>query len=354
MIPLIRPEFPKWQSIEKHFKRSRVSGAISNFGPCFQEVVDRASLMTDFHSLPVNTGTDAIRIALQTKLKRGARVLIPDYTHIGTLQAVVQAGMEPILVGCDRSTWNISAEEIDKLPTNFYDAFIVVSPFGYTVDFNVFDDLALMKRKEVIYDLAGAWGMELRTNNTVCFSLHATKNFSCGEGGIVGFKKRSDFNIAKRLVNFDTLPDRTVASPFGTNLKPDELKCAVILAQLDNHDDLMDKAKRKRDLIDYYQKNLSCLPHIRHKGNSAPSLCVLSGMPAEHLEKESKLSEIVMKQYYPPLSSMPGLSTIRRFSVCSPFFRTCLALPSDVSQDEADRVIAWVRETVAGARAFPR
>lgn len=353
MIPLVRPLFPNEANILMNFSESLMSGAISNFGPCFNKVVAKLHEINGRHNLPCVTGTHAIELAVKAHFKRGSRIVIPDYTHVGTLQAVVSAGCEPILAPVSKATWTLNESFIHCIPESEYDGFIVVSPFGYRVNFEGYDYMSQAMGKPVIYDLAGAWGMAIDTENTVCFSLHGTKNLSCGEGGIVSFAKEEDFIRAKRLSNFDTLPDRTVASPYGNNLKPDELKCAVLLAHLDAPLPVAERIGFKRALIDYYQTELKslCIPHDLHIGNTAPSLCVLSGLNAEFLERMSVEVGVTMKQYYPLLSSMAGLEDVRRFGKSSQFFRTCIALPSDVSWEEAEKVVETIKrlDKVRGA-----
>lgn len=352
MIPLVKPTFPSWKDIDVHFSGSRKSGALTNFGPCFKKATNALSSHLSRPTLPVATGTAAIQLALQTRLKRGSRVIVPDYTHIGTLQAVVAAGMTPIISKCDH-TLTLSLKDLETLNSTEYEAIIVVSPFGYRVDFQAYDEAARRLKKEIIYDLAGAWGMNPTTTNPVCFSFHATKNFSCGEGGAVSFSNTQDWETARRLSNFDTLPTRKVASQYGSNLKPDELKCAIILAQLERNVHILERVKRKKELLHWYQNNLKdlCTPHELFVGNAAPSLCVLTGMAADLLERRCEEFGLVMKRYYICLSEMDGLSDVRKASVGGAFFRTCVALPSDVSQAEAEKVIEAVRAIALDARA---
>jgi dTDP-4-amino-4,6-dideoxygalactose transaminase len=344
VIPLVRPVFPPFNVIHSHFKKSKAANTLSNFGPCFDQVVGRLQqFLFSCHPLPVATGTAAIQIAVQTHFRRGSKIAIPDYTHIGTLQAVTAAGCEPVLFPCDRETWTIDLKVLNEHIREM-DGVIVVSPFGYQVDFARYDELTRSAKRILIYDLAGGWGMQPATENTVCYSLHATKNFSCGEGGIVCFNKRPDFMEGKRLINFDILPDRSVASPWGTNLKLDELKLAVILAHLDDAEKLTFRTLQKKATLDVYHRELEsvCIPHELHR-NGAPSLCVLGGMKAMELESACKVEGFICKQYYPLLSQMPLLNDIPYIEKSSPFFQTCLALPSDVSFDEAIEVSIRVK-----------
>lgn len=343
MIPLVRPVLPHLAEVHSFFAKSIESGQLSNFGPCYEMLLTRLKIRTGMYALPVSTGTAAIQIAIQTHFNRGARIAIPDYTHVGTLQAVVAAGCIPVLFPVDRFTWTLDLNAVHK-DMRSLDGIISVSPFGYTVDIPQYDEYAKKNKKILIYDFAGGWGLPVKTLNTVCYSLHATKNFSCGEGGIVCFQRKTDFLEAKRLTNFDTLPDRTVNSQYGNNLKPDELKCAIVLAHLNAENEVLIRGDKKKHLIQFYQSELRdlCVPHdLASRG--APSLCVLGGMNAELIEAKCSQHGFMAKRYYPLLSEMGGLEEIERHGSSGPFFRTCLALPSDVSLNEAVQVVQAVK-----------
>lgn len=351
MIPLIRPQFPEMRDIERHFSKSRKVGSFSNFGPCFFEAVKKLHEITGRYDLPCATGTAAIQVCAQITFKRGSRILIPDFTHIGTLNAILAAGCLPVLYEVSRDTWTLR-----NLFHNFkkeFDGFVVVSPFGYGVDFDFYDGLSDLIKKPVIYDLAGGWGMKVSTRNPVAYSLHATKNFSCGEGGIASFRSPGRFDDARALLSFDYGSTREPMSPWGNNLKPDELKCAIILAHLDNQERITHRAETKRQLINFYQTELEnfCIPHSLHEQNAAPSMCVLGGMRAWEIEAISKYHEFESRKYYPLLTEFEGLKSIERIGTSSPFFRTCIALPSDVTRAEAEKVVRGIRKIYRGQDA---
>lgn len=335
MIPLIRPHFPEMSRVQGYFKRSQDAGILSNFGPCFESLVGRLKDRMKVNALPVATGTAAIQIAVQTHFKRGSKIAIPDFTHIATLQAVVAAGCEPVLFPVSRLTWTMDVNRL-KEKIREVDGVIVVSPFGYSVDFEIYDEICHGAKTIVLYDLAGGWGLNPNTKNTVCYSLHATKNFSCGEGGLVCFSRRPDFLEARRLINFDIMLDRSINSQWGNNLKMDELKCAVVLAHLDEESLIDQRINQKKAVLDVYHRELRdiCIPHDLHVG-AAPSLCVVAGMKVQQMEKNCINQRFVCKGYYPLLSHVDALDDIQCMGKSAPFFETCLALPSDVSFDEA-------------------
>lgn len=343
MIPLVRPLFPPIEDISKFFSQSLETGLLSNFGPCYDMLVNRLKIRTGMYTLPVATGTAAIQLAIQTHFNRGARIAIPDYTHIGTLQAVIAAGCIPVMFPVERHTWTLDLNAVQQ-DIRSLEGCVVVSPFGYGVNTERYDTFAKENKKILIYDFAGAWGTPVRTHHTVCYSLHATKNFSCGEGGLILFHRKVDFHEARRLSNFDTLPDRTVNSEFGSNLKMDEMKCAVVLAHLEREDRILSRIQAKRDLLRLYQSELKALClHDPPWVGGAPSLCVLGGMKADLIEERSSVQGFVAKKYYPLLSHMQGLEDIERQGCSGPYFQTCLALPSDATVEEAERVVQAVK-----------
>lgn len=355
MIPLVRPELPELEEIVKFCKESVDVGKLTNFGPCYWALVERLCEFTGRYDVPCTNGTAAIQLIAQATFKRGSRILMPDFTHVGTLQGLVAAGMTPIMVPVSKASWTINAALITGTPLADFDGFVVVSPFGYRVDFKLYDQLARDLKKPVIYDLAGAFGMEIDTKNPVAFSMHATKNLPIGEGGIASFSQVHESSEAFQLSCFDQEKDRSIRSPYGNNLKLDEIRCAIALAQLQSQSKIMRRIERKRYLIDLYQSELGdlCIPHTHHIGNAAASLCVVSGVPASKLEERSKEMGFEVKKYYPLLSEMEGLQCVPRlYGSSSPFFRTCAALPSDVTTEEAKWIVKALRQELKaqGAR----
>lgn len=348
MIPLVRPSVPPIHGLLQYLERSRDAGQYSNFGPVWNQAVKKLNERTGRYCLPVTNGTTAIQLALMSVFQPGARIAVPDYTHVGTLHAVVQAGMEPIIFGCDPETWTIDRTILLQY-RDTYDGVLVVSPFGYYVDFKAYDAFSRSMRKPVIYDLAGAWGMPIHETNSICtFSFHATKNFACGEGGVVCFQNDLDLERGRLLSNFWTNPDRKIGSAIAGNFKIDEFKSAQICWHLDNHKLIEQKIQRKRSAIDFYQEFLGELIDSRglHRHPyAAPSLCVFESLGLrDDIEQAAQRHGVMVKQYYIPLHTMPGLESVRRFGVAMAYLSSNFALPSDCTDDELDRVVEVVKK----------
>lgn len=351
MLPLVRPLLPPMPEIERWLAGARATGQWSNFGFAWREAINKLDKYTGKYNALVHNGTSAIELAARHWFKPCCRVVIPDFTHAGTLQAVVRAGMIPILAPVNKSTWTL---DFDVLTKNLkeYDALIVVSPFGYYVDFEKYDDFARVNKKRIIYDLAGAWGMPtVATENPCTFSLHATKNFSCGEGGIITLAEESLRERIRASSNFDTLPDRSIASIDGGNYKIDEFKAAIVCAHMDNHQEIEKRISDKKSAISFYENLLGelCAPHELHlHPDAAPSLCVLAGLPANKLEASKQKTRLDCRQYYKLLSSMPELNKVKRIGVSGSYFETCAALPSDCKDYELDWAVEVLRKFIRG------
>lgn len=293
----------------------------------------------------MSTGTAAIEVALLScGLESGDRVLVPDFTHSGTILAIVRAGLVPVIAGVDPKTWTLRPEEVERaFEAGMIEGVVVVSPFGYHVDVLAWELLKDRTGLGLVFDFAGAWGNFPRTMAPVCYSFHATKNLGVGEGGMIVFRSERQRREAKRLINFGTLPNREIESLRGGNHKIDELKSAYLLACLDRSHlfDVERRMKNKLRLIDFYLERIpgTFVPN----GPKSPSLCVIGNLPAASLEAASEAEGIDFRRYYPLLSGMKGLASVDQLSCSDAVMKNCCALPSDVDLRQAERVVEVVR-----------
>lgn len=345
-IPLLRPQLPASSRAQAFYRKSQKANFYANFGPCYDQIVK--DLFHYGYVLPVSTGTAAIHLAAAVHLPKMSRVVVPDFTCAATVLAIVSAGHYPVIAPCDPKTWAIDLEVLgqSKVP---YDALCVVVPFGYQIDFGSYRRFCRERGKRLIWDAAGAWGVDIGPGeDPVCYSLHATKNLSTGEGGLVVFQNAADHEKARRLSNFGFDETRGTIDCRGTNAKLDEWRCAMLLAALSDTYKMNARIQRKRDLIQKYQHHLPGTAVPYHAVDGAPSVCVLSGFHRPlWLEAEAAKKGIGLRPYYHPLlSEQAGLQHLTILPECrevAPFFKTCLGLPSDVSPKEFREVVDFIR-----------
>ena len=65
---------------------------------------DFAKKIKSKHALAVTSGSVALKVALKTlNLKRGSKVLIPSFTFIATLEAILENDLKPVICDIDMS-----------------------------------------------------------------------------------------------------------------------------------------------------------------------------------------------------------------------------------------------------------
>lgn len=342
MIPLMRPLLPKMEAVKPYLDVAYQSRIFTNFGSNFYTAQNRLSEITKGWALPVSNGTVAIEIALKTlNMQAGQRIGVPDFTHSGTILAIQRAGLEPVLIGVDDSTWQLDIKKVmEAYEAGTIDGVVVVSPFGYRVDVPSWDALNI----PLVYDFAGAWGFFPRSANPICYSLHATKTMGIGEGGFVVFPDEESRIVAFRLSNFDTNPfNRNIESLDGQNGKMDEIRAAFLCAALEKSHlaKIENRLKKRRALLNFY---LSALPSAYAPAIERwPSMVVVNFPRAKDFVRDAEKHGTHVRFYYPSLSRMPALSRVPRFSESSLAMDNCIALPADVNLDQAYRVVDAMR-----------
>lgn len=346
-IPLLRPQIPSLDSLSSLYDESIKSGMYTNFGPCFWRAFNLLGAQFNRACLPVSNGTVAIEIAAIVHFEQGWRVAVPDFTCVATLLAIQRAGMHPVIFPCDEKTWTIDLKILAKYKNEF-DAMVVVSPFGYHVDIALYQMFSTDHNKKIVFDFAGAYPMHPLTGDSpVCYSMHATKNLATGEGGFISFASPQEWSRAKKLINFAFNEHKETESIHGVNGKLDDLRCAMLCYHLSNgREAIAARIKRKKNLIDAYQKSLPVVQNQLHR-IGFPSVCVVAGLDAQKIEDEGSKNGISFRRYYHPLlSKMSGLSNVPRFGKSSELFETCIGLPSDVDTSEFKTVVKFIKSLV--------
>lgn len=237
-IPYLIPDMPTAEEILPFLKEIDSNRWYTNFGPLVARLLDK---IRDTHFsdkrvnlLLCNTGTSALELGLLALgMRSGARVLVPAFTFPATANAIQNCGFEPVFCDVDEKSWimtpDIAMEVISK---THVDAIMPVAALGRPVPVWQWDLFAEKTGLPVIIDAAAALGnQEVGRHAIVAFSLHATKAFGIGEGGILASQNEDVISRARRISNFGMdMRGRVVGR--GTNAKLSEYHAAVGLAQI--------------------------------------------------------------------------------------------------------------------------
>ena len=267
-IPLLRPYFDS-EELEE-IQKVLDSGWVSQ-GPKVKEFEDRiAEYLGIKYAIAVTNCTSALHLALLgIGVKEGDEVLVADYTFPATGHAVLYCRAKPIFVDINSQTYNIDSALIEDKITDKTKAIIPVHTFGQPAETDEIIELAEDHNLKVIEDAACALGAKYKDKyagtlgDMGCFSFHARKGITTGEGGMVVTDNK---NIAEKIRNLSVFGmtsawDREKSDEFkipeftelGYNYKLSDISAAVGVAQLKKLDKIIE---RKRELAKYWDEKL--------------------------------------------------------------------------------------------------
>lgn len=154
--------------------------------------VDFAQAVGARHAIAVNSCTAALHLALDAVgVSSGDEVIVPTMTFAATAEVVTYFGATPVLVDCQRDTWNIDPAGIERAMTPRTKAIIPVHYAGQPCDMAEIMAIGRRAGVTVIEDAAHALPASYRgepvgrIGDITCFSFYATKTLSTGEGGMI-------------------------------------------------------------------------------------------------------------------------------------------------------------------------
>lgn len=207
----------------------------------------------------------------------GDEVIVPSLTFIASVNIIRHCGATPVFCDIDPDTWNIDVTQIEALVTPRTKAIIPVDQVGLPCDIDPIINIATRHNLFVLHDAACSFASRYKgqpigsLSPITCFSLHARKIITCGEGGMI---TTSDRTLAARLrrlrhqgmslsdferhglppSQFETYPE------VGYNFRITDIQAAVARAQIAKTESILDK---RRAIAERYTAALATHPLLR-------------------------------------------------------------------------------------------
>ncbi len=202
--------------------------------------------------------TAALHLALLAAgIGPGDEVITTPMTFVATANSIMMTGATPVFVDVERQTGNIDASKIEAAITKSTKAIMPVHLYGHMCDMRSIREIAERSGLAVIEDAAhcvegsrdGILPGQLGT--CACFSFYATKNVTCGEGGMLSTNDDSFAARVRRLSCHGI--DKTAYDRYGKSYKHwdlvemgwkynlDNLRASLLIPQIP-------KIDQKRDL----------------------------------------------------------------------------------------------------------
>lgn len=256
MIPVNQPLFI---SDEKEYLAKCIdSGWISSEGPFVKEFEQNfSSYIGKKYGVAVSNGTAALEVAVGViRLKPGDEVIMPTFTIMSCVSAVLAYGGVPVFVDSEPETWNMDVSKIEEKITEKTKAIMPVHIYGHACDIDPILEIAKKHNFLIIEDAAEVHGGEYKGKkcgsfgDISCFSFYSNKIITTGEGGMLLTDNEQWAERAKMLRNlgFGKGKERFQHQELARNYRMTNLQAALGVAQLKNINKLIeikrDNAKR--------------------------------------------------------------------------------------------------------------
>jgi dTDP-4-amino-4,6-dideoxygalactose transaminase len=340
---------PPLEEVAAYFALAERDRWFSNSGPCHRLLTERLErfIGRDAHCLLVSNGTLGLIVALRALTSRrpstATEVLVPSFTFVATINAIVWAGLTPVFVDIDPGHWHPSADGIEHALASRAGrvaAVLSCSTFGTPPPPAIrarWRKACAEHRVPLLIDSAAGFGARDESGDPLglqgdaeLFSFHATKPFAIGEGGMLTTLDRELFDEMARLINFGIDEHRVLTGEAGLNAKLSELHAATGLAVFDRYGAILEGRQQRAKT---FKRELEPegfefqLGSERSTWQFVPTLAPSSGRRDE-IVQEALLHGIEVRTYFTPC---------HRFAPCAGFPRIGSL---EVTEDVADRMLS--------------
>jgi len=352
MIPLARPSFGREE--EEACAEVLRSGWVAQ-GPTtalFEK--EFAADVGVPHAIATSSCTTALHLAvIAAGVGPGDEVVLPSYTFPATANAVLYQRGTPVLADIERSTLNLDPEDMVRAITPRTKAVIAVHLFGCPCKIEEIERICEDRGIFLIEDAACAVGTETSTRKAgafgqiACFSFHARKVVSTGEGGMLTTRDGAIAELMRSLRTHGAdraaeTREKEGAAPasaqyvrLGYNYRLSDVLSAVGRVQLRRLPGFV--AERNR-LARRYEESLGSLPGLRlpprlSGGIHSYQSYVVVLEPGTPIEPEALMSSLAAQG----ISTRVGTYAVHR----QPYFRElAMSRPLPISEEAAARSVS--------------
>lgn len=316
------------------------------------------------NAVGVGNGLDAITLILMACKELYGwndedEVLVPAHTFIATVQAVIRAGLRPVLCEVSEQDYLIDVSKVELRVTGTTRAILPVHLYGLVCDMPKLASIAKRFNLKLIEDAAQSHGgcdseggHIGKYSEAVAYSFYPGKNLGAmGDGGAVVTDKKDLARCVRMLANYGS-EQKYKHEYIGLNSRLDEIQAAVLRVKLRYLD--KDNEQRRKVATCYAKGIQNPLLRIPYEGNTKrsvfhiyPVLCAERDKLADFLCEKS-IGTLV---HYPiPLHQQSALSGcfVGNFPVTEMICSSELSLP--ISNVMGEDEIAYVIESINNFR----
>lgn len=326
-------------------------GLVQNFEKKFTKYINSKECVA------VNSGTAAIHLALNVIDIKNKEVIVPSFTFITTVHAVVYNGGIPVFADVDPITLCIDSREVEDKISRKTKAIIPMHYGGFPCNMNEIKKIAKKNDLHVIDDAAHACGSRYdgkmigADNELTCFSFHPVKNLAMPKGGAITInskhsKKLKNILNSLRWCGIDKRdgPSYDVTS-LGFNHYMDEISAAIGIEQLKK----LNSSNRIRfDIAKRYYAELFIEEKMPINKNCSYHLYWIRIKNRKKIMKKLLERKIQIGSHYKPAHLMSFYKSNTILPITEKIGEEILTLPMhpNLKETEIDKVIKTINSLV--------
>jgi dTDP-4-amino-4,6-dideoxygalactose transaminase len=312
LLPMVRPVLPSFQKMAGDVEQILSTGMVTKgrFMREFEQAF--AAHLGVKHAVAVSSCTSGMMLVHKAAGLTG-EVIVPSFTFMATVSAVVWAGLRPVFADVDKDSNNLDPATVEAAITPRTAAIVAVHQFGNPADIAALEKIAAQHGLKLIFDAAHGAGARYqglpvgKQGYAQIFSLSPTKLLISGEGGMV---TTDDDDLAANIKigreygnpgNYDTIFA-------GLNARMPEFNALLGLRSLEM---LEDAAQHRNETVALFQEYLGRLPGVgfqyvrsgdRHSYREL-SITIdeeLFGLTRDELALALKYENVDTRKYYLP------------------------------------------------------
>ncbi|WP_159079888.1 DegT/DnrJ/EryC1/StrS family aminotransferase [Methyloceanibacter sp. wino2] len=231
--------------------------------------------------------------------------------------------LDAIKIDCD-GRGVLSLQALQSLDPGTFDGVILTNPFGMLEDFSPFTSWQKETGKALLVDNAAGINPNIPDIAYQSFSLHHTKPYGFGEGGLAVVPEDEAEDLLQLL---EYSPMQQGAEPFWVNNgKLSENACAAHLVRLESHPEWAPLYHMQSTRIGFIAEDVGLEPLLSsHLPVMSRPFLAPHPVPIEALAND----RFVLGKYYKPLTQLPQVGSI---------FDRLINIPSHPDMRNVDRM----------------
>ena len=302
-------------------------------------------------------GTVALHLALLVlDIQPGDEVIVPTFTYIASVNAVMYVGATPVFVDSLPQTWQMDPADVERKITGKTKAILAPHIYGHPCEMDALLEICRRYHLLLVEDCAEAIGSKYKNKfvgtfgDIAAFSFFGNKTITTGEGGMVVSNSKALIDRAKKLKNQGLSDTEYWHDVIGYNYRMTNICAALGVAQLERIEDIIANKLRIASVYRDIFENTEIEFHgqANHVLNSywMCSILVTSAKKRNELREFLGRQGIETRPLFPPVHSMPMYLNLAKghFPVAADISSRGINLPS--YPDLSDNDVTYIAEHV--------